>query len=145
MQRYSSLDNQLPIIILLILLLFQGTFTDFLINIPIASLVVLILKACKKYNIQNLLTNFISCTAAVVCANLAAQLLPVNIQVDLIIISCIMPLVPGIAFTNGVRDIFRGDYASGFTKLLESLMVGLFIALGTAAGLLIVKAVSVWL
>ncbi|HHX37379.1 MAG TPA: threonine/serine exporter family protein [Clostridiaceae bacterium] len=141
--EYSSfqIDIATVLFILLILILFQGTLLDLLVNIPLAVVVVFTLRLCKQYSIQNLLMNFLSCTAVAVLANVAARLLPFSIQVDLLIISCIMPLVPGIAFTNGVRDIFRGDYSSGFSKLLEAIMVGIFIALGTATGLLIVKGV----
>ena len=42
----------------------------------------------------------------------------------------IMPLVPGIAFTNGIRDIADGDYISGAVRLLDAILVFLCIAIG---------------
>jgi uncharacterized membrane protein YjjP (DUF1212 family) len=70
---------------------------------------------------------------------------PLTISMDILIIACIMPLVPGTALTNGVRDIFRGDYTSGFAKLLESIMIAIFIALGIGSGLLFAQEVLGWI
>lgn len=46
------------------------------------------------------------------------------------IIGSIMPLVPGVAFTNGIRDIADGDYISGAVRLLDAILVFLCIAIG---------------
>ena len=73
------------------------------------------------------------------------MLTPFKVQTDILIIACIMPLVPGTALTNGVRDIFRGDYTSGFAKLLEAIMIALFIALGIGSGLLLAQEVLGWI
>ena len=42
----------------------------------------------------------------------------------------ILPLVPGVAFTNGIRDIGGGDYLSGTVRLLDALWTFLCIAIG---------------
>ena len=42
----------------------------------------------------------------------------------------IMPLVPGVAFTNGIRDIAGSDYLSGTVRLLDAIIVFLSIAIG---------------
>lgn len=42
----------------------------------------------------------------------------------------IIPLVPGVAFTNGIRDIADGDYISGAVRLLDAIFVFLCIAIG---------------
>ena len=47
-----------------------------------------------------------------------------------IIIGCIIPLVPGVPFTNGIRDIADGDYISGSVRLLDAMLVFLCIAIG---------------
>ena len=46
------------------------------------------------------------------------------------IIGSIMPLVPGVAFTNGIRDIADGDYISGAVRLLDAILVFLSVAIG---------------
>ncbi len=46
------------------------------------------------------------------------------------IIGSIIPLVPGVPFTNGIRDIADGDYISGAVRLLDAILVFLCIAIG---------------
>jgi len=58
---------------------------------------------------------------------------------DLIIIGALMLLVPGIAFTNALRDLMAGDTVSGLAKVAEALLIGVAIALGTGAALWLVR------
>lgn len=53
------------------------------------------------------------------------------------IIGAIIPLIPGIAFTNGIRDIADGDYISGAVRLLDAILVFLCIAIGVGAMFLV--------
>lgn len=46
------------------------------------------------------------------------------------IIGAIMPLIPGVAFTNGIRDIADGDYISGAVRLLDAITAFFCIAIG---------------
>ena len=46
------------------------------------------------------------------------------------IIGAIIPLIPGIPFTNGIRDLADGDYISGSVRLLDALVTFLCIATG---------------
>lgn len=39
-------------------------------------------------------------------------------------------LIPGVSFTNGIRDIADGDYLSGTIRLLDALLVYVCIAIG---------------
>lgn len=54
-------------------------------------------------------------------------------NLDYMIIGTIMPLVPGVSFTNGVRDIANGDYLSGAVRLLDAMLIFLSIAIGVGA------------
>ncbi len=49
-----------------------------------------------------------------------------------IIIGAFMALVPGIMFTNAIRDVMAGDMVAGITKIADALLTGVAIALGTA-------------
>ena len=46
------------------------------------------------------------------------------------IIGTLIPLIPGVAFTNGLRDIANEDYLAGVTRLLDAILVFLSIAIG---------------
>ena len=50
-----------------------------------------------------------------------------------------MALVPGIAFTNAMRDIMAGDIVAGISKAAEALLIGAAIALGTALALGLIR------
>jgi uncharacterized membrane protein YjjP (DUF1212 family) len=44
----------------------------------------------------------------------------------------IMPLVPGVAFVNAIRDIADSDFLSGTVKMINAIMVFVYIAIGVA-------------
>jgi len=46
------------------------------------------------------------------------------------IVSTLILLIPGVAFTNGIRDIANEDYLSGMTRMLDALMVFFCLSLG---------------
>jgi uncharacterized membrane protein YjjP (DUF1212 family) len=46
------------------------------------------------------------------------------------IIGSVMPLVPGVPFINGIRDMAEGDYISGAVRMLDAVMVFASIAIG---------------
>ncbi len=48
------------------------------------------------------------------------------------IIGAIIPLIPGVAFTNGIRDMANEDYIAGTTRLLDAMLTFFCIALGVA-------------
>ena len=48
------------------------------------------------------------------------------------IIGAIIPLIPGVPFTNGIRDMANEDYIAGTTRLLDALLSFFCIALGVA-------------
>ena len=55
-------------------------------------------------------------------------------NVDAVIIGALMILVPGLLFTNAMRDIIYGDTNSGVNRIVQVLLIAMAIALGTAAG-----------
>lgn len=52
-----------------------------------------------------------------------------------IIIGALMALVPGIIFTNAIRDVMAGDMVAGISKIADALLTGVSVALGTAFAL----------
>lgn len=47
----------------------------------------------------------------------------------------IMPLVPGLAFVNAIRDLADSDYLAGTVKMIDAVMVFVYIAIGVGAAL----------
>ena len=56
-------------------------------------------------------------------------------MVDNILIGSLMPLVPGVAITNALRDLFDGDLLSGIARATESILTAA--ALGGGIGIAI--------
>jgi uncharacterized membrane protein YjjP (DUF1212 family) len=52
---------------------------------------------------------------------------------DSVIIGAIMILVPGLLFTNAMRDIIYGDTNSGVNRIVQVFLIAAALALGTAA------------
>lgn len=52
---------------------------------------------------------------------------------DAVIIGALMVLVPGLLFTNAMRDIIYGDTNSGINRIVQVILIAISIAVGTAA------------
>ena len=52
---------------------------------------------------------------------------------DAVTIGALMILVPGLLFTNAMRDIIYGDTNSGINRIVQVVLVAVGIALGTAS------------
>ena len=90
----------------------------------------------KKYNISKMLVNIIGGVIITVLA-LAALHLPfaAPVKIDGMIIGSIMPLVPGLAFVNAIRDIADSDFLSGTVRMIDALLVFVYIAVGVGFAL----------
>ncbi len=53
-------------------------------------------------------------------------------NVNGVVIGALMILVPGLPFTNAMRDIIYGDTNSGITRFVQVILISLGMALGTA-------------
>lgn len=63
------------------------------------------------------------------------------IEVEPIVIGCIMPLLPGVAFTTAVRDAISDELISGIARGVEAILM----AIALAAGIGISFTISYWL
>lgn len=51
-------------------------------------------------------------------------------HLDLMTVGSLLPLIPGVAFTNSIRDFADEDYIAGSVRLIDTLVVILSIAIG---------------
>jgi len=61
---------------------------------------------------------------------------------DAAIIGTLMLLVPGLLFTNAMRDIMYGDTNSGLHRIVQVLLIAVAIVMGTAAALQIITILA---
>ena len=66
--------------------------------------------------------------AIAVAVLMMKQWLFLDLNRDIVIIGCIMPLVPGVIFTTAIRDTLNGDYAAGLARIMEAVVVALAVA-----------------
>ena len=68
--------------------------------------------------------------ATILC--LASYRLGFGDSLSNIIIGAVMPLIPGVPFVNGVRDLANSDYIAGLTRLTDAMLGFICIALGVS-------------
>ena len=81
------------------------------------------------HKLNSFLNNAISAGFAALSAQLIHQVLP-QTNVDIMVISSFMLLVPGLAITNAIRDTIAGDYVSGVARAADAFLCAVAIAVG---------------
>lgn len=110
-------------------ILYGGVFLDFIASFLASFFVLFTLKSIAKLNLTFFIDNLLGAMLTSLLAYLFVQI-GLGINLDKIIIGTIMPLVPGVAITNAIRDTMSGDYLSGLSKAMEAIFAALAIALG---------------
>ncbi len=113
-------------------LFFGGTVTDSLFSAVCGLIVGIVSHISDKLKINNFFTTM---TASFAMAFVAYSFgaLKVGCNPDAAIISAMMMLVPGLIFTNAMRDIIFGDTNSGVNRLVQVILIAFAIGLGTSA------------
>ena len=57
-------------------------------------------------------------------------------DMDVVIVAAIMPIVPGVAITNAIRDTLQADYLSGCARMLEAFLTAASVAVGIGLGMI---------
>lgn len=113
-------------------ILFGGNMRDFLATILVGTLygcfTILTDRLAAISFIKDLL-----CSALIgFLSLLLTHVIPLAEHMDLVIAGSIMPLVPGLAITNAIRDTLYGDYLSGLARALEACITAIVIAGGAS-------------
>lgn len=66
----------------------------------------------------------------------------IELHPQYIIVGGIMPLVPGVAITNAVRDVLQGDFISACARMVEAFMIAAAVAVGVGAGIFLGQKVG---
>lgn len=109
--------------------MFDGSYKDafcaFIIGIFLGLWVTFLNKKDVSYFLVNMLGSMLISMFSVILV-----WLNFDINYEKIIIGCIMPLVPGVAITNAVRDVMAGDFVSGTARIVEAVIIAVAIAGG---------------
>lgn len=121
--------------------LFGGTFIDALIALFIGICVRLLQLGTREIKLNGIFINIIGGALVALLVHLFTQTFPFSPNGDIITIGSIMLLVPGIAFTNAIRDVLMGDYLSGVSKGMEAFLIAVGIAIGAGTVLALLGGV----
>ncbi len=116
-------------------LMFGGTFPDVCAAALTGGVLFAVLYFLRRMRVHAFIQDVISSALIAVVAFGISIFLNGSVNTDNVIISAIMPLVPGMAITNAVRDTLQGDYISGAARTLEAFLKAAGIALGVGIGL----------
>ncbi|WP_026893949.1 threonine/serine ThrE exporter family protein [Clostridiisalibacter paucivorans] len=109
--------------------LFGGNLFDFIAAFFTSFIVVFVVKYMSKLNITYFLSNVIGSIVATLFAIVFSHI-HYSTNIDMIIIGSIMPLVPGVAITNAIRDSISSEFLSGVSRTMEAIITALAIAFG---------------
>lgn len=84
----------------------------------------------KRFHMSRIIVNIAGGALITALALTLRHFLPGILKLDSMIIGSIMPLVPGLAFTNAIRDIADSDFLSGTVRMIDALLVFVYIAIG---------------
>ena len=118
-----------------------GSFADciaaFIAGIVLYIYVVFISEKYLSKILGNIFGGAIIVAVCVVCFQLN-----IGNHLENIISGAIMPMIPGVAFANGIRDIANGDYIAGSVRLLDAILRFLCIAIGVGAAFSIYQSLA---
>lgn len=114
--------------------LFGGGLREIFAAAAVGIFLAVIMTIGKRMHISSFILNMI-CAGGVAVAAMALNVWYPALNMDTVIISGIMPLVPGVAITNAIRDTLRGDYISGGARVLEAFVTAAAVAIGAGVGI----------
>lgn len=135
-QTYPRWVHDLSLILLIsgFSLLLGGKFPELIITSLNAFLLVLFFKIADKVDANPFIRSALGATLITLGASLI-QIFTLKAQTDIIIISSMMPLVPGVIITTAIRDTLYGDYMAGASRAVEALVIAASVAIGVGMGL----------
>lgn len=111
--------------------LLKANIWESMIAFIIGSLLYVFVIFAQKHSMSKIIINIVGGGLITVMALAASNIsFPFSVSLDKVIIGSILPLVPGVAFTNAIRDIADSDFISGLVRMLDALLVFVYIAMG---------------
>lgn len=114
--------------------LFGGGLAETVSSAAAGVILAILMTIGKRVRMSGFMLNVL-CAAGVAAAAAVLKVTEPAVNMDTVIISSIMPMVPGVAITNAIRDTLRGDYISGGARALEAFVTAAAVAIGVGAGI----------
>lgn len=111
-------------------LFFGGTPVDFLCAGVCGLLIGLVDKLMTHFSVNQFFHTIFAAFLMAVAAY-AAGAVGIASNADTVVIGALMLLVPGLLFTNAMRDIIFGDTNSGINRIVQVFLIAAALAIGT--------------
>jgi len=137
--QYKKWEKDVAVIVLVasFALLLGGSFWEVVAAGIDGLFLVIAIEIGVAVGMSVIMRNLLSAACVAIGAIFLQKIFILHLNADIIIVATIMPLVPGTAITNAIRDTLQGDYMSGGAKTLEAFVIATSIALGIGIGLVI--------
>ncbi|MPN24610.1 hypothetical protein SDC9_172011 [bioreactor metagenome] len=112
-------------------LFFNGTIYDSAISATISIVIYYMLEKVSGIGFFQFFEFFFSGFIIGIVSSFIEKIMPF-VNKDNIITGAIMILLPGVALTNGIKDIIYGDFTSGIAKFGEAMLI--ITAIGAGIG-----------
>lgn len=116
-------------------ILFMGGYKDFISAFIVTIVSQIVFNSVSRVSQTSYLANITSSFVIGVMAVFFSEFL-IHSAPEKVISGAVMPIVPGVALTNGVRDLISSDLVSGVSRLMDALIIAMLIAFGVGGGML---------
>lgn len=111
-------------------IMFGGSYKDMIVSIIIGLCLSLLQLFLSKFDSSRFFYDMIGGGLIALLALILTKYIYIGDNLNVIIIGSIMPLVPGVAITNGIRDTIEGNLVAGISRMLEAFIIAASIAIG---------------
>ncbi|MDO5407909.1 MAG: threonine/serine exporter family protein [Eubacteriales bacterium] len=122
-------------------IMFHGGLPDAVCSFFIGVLLYLYLLKIGKPHFSKIVCNILG-SAWVTAMSIFCYRLGLGHHLEAMMIGGIILMVPGVAFTNAIRDVADGDYISGSVRMLDAVLVFFCIALGVGCMMTLYQTVT---
>lgn len=111
--------------------LLGATFWECMMTMISGAAVFAALLVMKRFHLSKILTNILGGGLITLLGILYTDcIVQEGMRLSLIISGSIFPLIPGVAFVNAIRDLADSDFISGIVRMLDAILVFVYIAIG---------------
>lgn len=136
-KRYSPWVMHLCTLLTVVMftLLLGGNGTDAMLAGGSAVVLVMFQMLFEHKVMNRFLYHMVALACATFLISVVQTVFRIDCNQELIVAGTAMPLLPGVALTNAIRDTLQGDYISGAARVMEAFVRAISCAVGIGIGL----------
>ncbi len=116
-------------------MMFGGRGQELIVTAIVGAFLAMVITFGKVAKWSGIFVNALGGMGIAMIAMLFKNFIFPEMDMDVVIIGAIMPIVPGVAITNAIRDTLQADYLSGCGRILEAFLTAASVAVGIGLGM----------